>query len=69
LGELNRVLGEDCHLSVEIGQQGETPLELRDKLYQERLQQAFTSLASDAHVQFIEKRFAAELDKESVRPI
>jgi len=69
LGELNRVLGEECHLSVEVGDSGETPLELRDKLYQGRLQQAFTSLEQDANVQFIEKRFAAELDKESVRPI
>jgi DNA polymerase-3 subunit gamma/tau len=69
LGELNRVLGEECHLSVEIGQVGETPLELRDKLYQARLQQAFTSLGSDSHIQFIEKRFAAQIDKESVRPI
>ncbi|KJY83102.1 DNA polymerase III subunit gamma/tau [Vibrio galatheae] len=69
LDELNRVLGEECHLSVEIGEQGETPLELRDKLYQGRLKQAFTSLEQDANVQFIEKRFAAELDKESVRPI
>jgi DNA polymerase-3 subunit gamma/tau len=69
LGELNRVLGEDCQLSVEVGDSGETPLELRDKLYQGRLQQAFTSLENDPHVQFIEKRFAAELDSESVRPI
>jgi DNA polymerase-3 subunit gamma/tau len=33
------------------------------------LQQAFTSLENDEHVRFIERRFAAELDKESVRPI
>ncbi|MFM2589310.1 DNA polymerase III subunit gamma/tau [Vibrio sp. TBV020] len=69
LGELNRVLGEECQLSVEVGERGETPLELRDKLYQGRLQQAFTSLENDPHVQFIEKRFAAALDSESVRPI
>lgn len=69
LGELNRVLEQECQLSVEVGESGETPLELRDKLYQQRLQQAFTSLEEDQNVQFIEKRFAAELDKESVRPI
>ncbi|NOI81532.1 DNA polymerase III subunit gamma/tau [Vibrio tubiashii] len=69
LGELNRVLGEECHLSVQVGESGETPLELRDKLYQGRLKQAFTSLEQDQNVQFIEKRFAAQLDKESVRPI
>lgn len=69
LGELNRVLNQECHLSVEIGESGETPLELRDKLYQGRLQRAFDSLESDPNIQFIQKRFAAELDSESVRPI
>ena len=69
LGELNRVLNQECHLSVEIGESGETPLELRDKLYQGRLQQAFDSLESDTNIQFIQKRFAAQLDSESVRPI
>lgn len=69
LGELNRVLNQECHLSVEIGDSGETPLELRDKLYQGRLQQAFDSLESDSNIQFIQKRFAAQLDSESVRPI
>ena len=69
LGELNRVLNQECHLSVEIGESGETPLELRDKLYQGRLQRAFDSLENDPNIQFIQKRFAAELDSESVRPI
>lgn len=69
LQALNTTLGEECHLSVEVGASGETPLELRDKLYQGKLQQAFTSLESDEHVRFIEMRFAAELDKDSVRPI
>lgn len=67
--ELNRVLGEECHLSVEVGESGETPLELRDRLYQGRLQQAFNSLDNDQNVQFIERRFSAQLDKDSVRPI
>ncbi|MDF2153798.1 DNA polymerase III subunit gamma/tau [Vibrio sp. CAU 1672] len=66
---LNEVLGEECHLSVEIGDSGETPLELRDRLYQEKLQQALHSLESDPTVQFIERRFAATLDRDSVRPI
>lgn len=69
LSALNTVLGEDCHLSVDISENGETPLELRDRLYQEKLQQALNSLENDPHVQFIERRFAAELDKDSVRPI
>ncbi|AIU67455.1 DNA polymerase III subunit gamma/tau [Vibrio coralliilyticus] len=69
LEAVNRATGEECHLTVEIGDSGETPLELREKLYQGRLQQAFVSLENDSHVQFIEQRFAAELDKDSVRPI
>lgn len=69
LQALNTTLGETCHLSVEVGESGETPLELRDRLYQEKLQQAVLSLENDPHVQFIERRFAAELDKDSVRPI
>ncbi len=69
LNALNAVLGEECHLTVEIGEGGETPLELRDRLYQEKLQQALNSLENDPNVDFIERRFAAELDKESVRPI
>ncbi|WP_341662097.1 DNA polymerase III subunit gamma/tau [Vibrio sp.] len=66
---LNSVLGEQFELSVEVGESGETPLELREKLYQTKLQQAFTSLENDSNVQFIEQRFAAELDSDSVRPI
>ncbi|GEM74397.1 DNA polymerase III subunit gamma/tau [Vibrio sagamiensis] len=69
LQALNTTLGETCHLSVEVGESGETPLELRDRLYQEKLQQAVLSLENDPHVQFIERRFAAELDKDSIRPI
>ncbi|MCR9966119.1 DNA polymerase III subunit gamma/tau [Vibrio antiquarius] len=69
LKALNTVLDEECHMSIEIGESGETPLELRDRLYQEKLQQALNSLENDPNVQFIERRFAAELDKDSVRPI
>ncbi|EDP59226.1 DNA polymerase III subunit gamma/tau [Vibrio sp. AND4] len=69
LSALNEVLGQECHLSIGVGENGETPLELRDRLYQEKLQQALNCLESDPHVQFIERRFAAELDKDSVRPI
>ncbi|MFA0470641.1 DNA polymerase III subunit gamma/tau [Vibrio sp. 10N.222.51.E8] len=69
LQSLSTVLGEECHLSVEIGDGGETPLELRERLYQGKLKDAFTALENDANVQFIERRFAAELDRDSVRPI
>ncbi|MEZ9230828.1 DNA polymerase III subunit gamma/tau [Vibrio amylolyticus] len=66
---LGQAMGQPYELHVEIGESGETPLELREKLYQAKLQQAFDSLESDKHVQFIEARFAANLDRESVRPI
>ena len=69
LSALNQALGYECHLSVEIGEAGQTPLELRDKLYQSKLEQAFQSLEQDTIIQFIEQRFAAELDKNSVRPV
>ncbi|SON50130.1 DNA polymerase III subunit gamma/tau [Vibrio tapetis] len=66
---LSDVLGEACELTVSIGEDGQTPLELREALYQGKLQQAHQSLNDDHHVQFIQRRFAAELDRDSVRPI
>ncbi|MZI93463.1 DNA polymerase III subunit gamma/tau [Vibrio sp. CAIM 722] len=69
LEAINAQLGEDCQLTVTIGESGETPLELRERLYQSKLSQAMESLACDPNVQFIERRFNAELDKDSVRPI
>ncbi|EKO3963783.1 DNA polymerase III subunit gamma/tau [Vibrio fluvialis] len=69
LQALNDQLNEDCHLSVTIGEDGETPLELRERLYQGKLSCAIDNLVADPNVQFIERRFSAELDKDSVRPI
>lgn len=69
LTAFNRVLGESCHLSVTLGDEGTTPLELREHLYQAKLEQALASLDNDPHIQFIERRFAAQLDRDSVRPI
>ncbi|EEZ00518.1 DNA polymerase III subunits gamma and tau [Vibrio sp. RC586] len=66
---LNQVLGESCTLSITVGQGGETPLELRERLYQQKLTSALHSLQADPHVQFIERRFNAQLDGDSVRPI
>jgi len=66
---LSDVLGQACELTVIIGEDGQTPLELREALYQGKLQQAHQSLNGDHHVQFIQRRFAAELDADSVRPI
>ncbi|MGF1748737.1 DNA polymerase III subunit gamma/tau [Vibrio cionasavignyae] len=69
LASLNSALGESCHLSVAVSEQGITPLELRENIYQEKLTQAAAALQSDAHVQFIVTRFSAELDEESIRPL
>ncbi|CAM4431570.1 DNA polymerase III subunit gamma/tau [Vibrio agarivorans] len=66
---LNKALGSPHSLSIMIGEEGQTPLELREQLYQARLQQAFTSLNQDKHVQFMLNRFDAVLDEYSVRPI
>ncbi|HGS5403073.1 TPA: DNA polymerase III subunit gamma/tau [Vibrio cholerae] len=66
---LNHVLGEACSLNITVGQEGETPLELRERLYQQKLTSALHSLQADPHVQFIERRFNAQLDSDSVRPI
>ncbi|MFC1234274.1 DNA polymerase III subunit gamma/tau [Vibrio sp. F74] len=69
LSALNTVLGEDCHLTVEISDKGQTPLELREAIYKNKLHSAHQALEEDKNVQFIQTRFAAELDPESVRPI
>ncbi|WCE28919.1 DNA polymerase III subunit gamma/tau [Vibrio sp. SCSIO 43137] len=69
LKALSQALGQTCTLKVEIGEQGQTPLELRESLYQQKLKAAHTALDNDPNVQFIQARFAAELDSESVRPI
>ncbi|MGC9421632.1 DNA polymerase III subunit gamma/tau [Vibrio sp.] len=69
LQAINKQLGEECHLTVVIGEEGETPLELRERLYQQKLSFALESLTQDPNVQFIERRFNAVLDKQSVRPI
>ena len=69
MSALNHVLAEQCHLSIEIGEKGRTPLELREAIYQNKLEMAHNALANDPNVQFIQTRFAAELDSDSVRPI
>jgi len=66
---ISNAIGEPCQLYIDIGEEGKTPLELREISYQERWNQAYQSLQQDSTVQFIETRFRAELDKETVRPI
>ncbi|GAM61567.1 DNA polymerase III subunits [Vibrio ishigakensis] len=63
------VRGSFKPVEVTISNEGTSPLELRDSLYQQKLTQAFDNLHQDEHVQFMQTRFAAELDESSVRPI
>lgn len=65
---LSAQLGHACTLHIEISEEGETPLEQRERLYQEKLQQAFESLQTDPNIVFMQQRFSAQLDAESVRP-
>jgi DNA polymerase-3 subunit gamma/tau len=67
--ELSRVLGDAIELSIEVGELGQTPLELREARYQEKLAHAYQQLSADPNVNFIQTRFNAELDQESVRPL
>ncbi|WP_038181793.1 DNA polymerase III subunit gamma/tau [Vibrio rhizosphaerae] len=66
---LEYVLGMTCALEIRIGDDGVTPLEGRELRYQAKLEQAFVSLHDDPNVQFIQQRFQAQLDQESVRPV
>lgn len=66
---LTAVTGQQRAISVQVDEQGQTPLELREILYHAKLEKAFESLENDEHIKFIEARFSAELDRESVRPI
>ncbi len=56
-------------LQVVISDEGETPLELKDTLYQGKLTAAHDALNKDNNVQFLKTRFDATLDSDSVRPL
>ncbi|PSV78365.1 DNA polymerase III subunit gamma/tau [Photobacterium leiognathi] len=66
---LSSVLGHPVALNIVLGEEGITPLELREELYQQKLLHAKQSLDNDPNVMFICQRFAAQLDEDSVRPI
>ncbi len=66
---ISRQNGENIQIEIHIGDSGITPLERREKHYQKKLETAFSSLEADPNVRFIRQRFAAELDRDSVRPI
>ncbi|OAN18528.1 DNA polymerase III subunit gamma/tau [Photobacterium jeanii] len=62
-------LEQSIELTIELSDEGQTPLEWRDAIYQQKLGQAKQSLMQDPNVKFICQRFAAALDEESIRPI
>jgi DNA polymerase-3 subunit gamma/tau len=66
---LQAKLGSECQLTISVSDLGMTPLELRESLYQQKLTLAQQSLDSDETVQFFLRRFQADLDAESIRPI
>jgi DNA polymerase-3 subunit gamma/tau len=68
-GALSEKTGTFCQVQVEIGEQGQTPLELKDGLYQQKLTHAYQALQQDQNIQFLQTRFGAELDSDTVRPI
>jgi len=66
---LAEILEQEIELHIKPGDNGRTPLEWREFIYQQKLDQAKTSLQQDPHVTFICQRFSAVLDEESVRPL
>ena len=66
---LETELQAEIELVIEVSVQGITPLEWRDKIYQEKLVQAHQSLQNDPNVHFLSQRFSAALDDASIRPI
>ncbi|WP_342755033.1 DNA polymerase III subunit gamma/tau [Pantoea sp. MBD-2R] len=46
-----------------------TPLEWRQKIYEEKLAQARQSIIADTHIQTLRRFFDADVDEESIRPL
>ena len=66
---LSELFDAQIELMIEFSDKGRSPLEWREAIYQQKLDQARESLHSDPNVNFIRQRFAAVLDEESVRPL
>ena len=65
---LCQYLQTQIQLEIQISQEGKTPLEWYEYLYQDKLNNAKQSLHDDRNVQFLCQRFAATLDEDSIRP-
>ncbi|MGF1737453.1 DNA polymerase III subunit gamma/tau [Photobacterium satsumensis] len=66
---MSELFAETVSLEVELSDKGRSPLEWREAIYQQKLDQAKQSLMSDPNVNFICQRFSAVLDEDSVRPL
>ncbi|MGX9418930.1 DNA polymerase III subunit gamma/tau [Vibrio sp. WJH972] len=73
ISELSRAISSQLQRTIDvdisIGNDGVTPLERREQIYQDKLTTAIKNLETDANVHFLKQRFSAELDIDSVRPI
>ena len=68
---LSAAAGETVELVIEEddNQQTLTPLEWRQAIYDEKLEQARQSISDDPHIRTLQKLFDADLDPESIRPV
>ena len=66
---INELFAENVSLEIELSDKGRSPLEWREAIYQQKLDQAKHSLQADPNVNFICQRFSAVLDEDSVRPL
>jgi DNA polymerase-3 subunit gamma/tau len=73
VAELSRAISQQLsrtiNIEIRVGEEGITPLERRELHYQQKLSRAIEQLEADQNVRFLQQRFAAELDRDSVRPI
>ncbi|TKI06256.1 DNA polymerase III subunit gamma/tau [Martelella alba] len=72
---LTSALGADLGAPVELTVVADdnpavrTPLEWRQAIYEEKLQQARQAIIADTHIQTLQRFFDAELDEDSIRPV
>ncbi|MDP5291088.1 DNA polymerase III subunit gamma/tau [Oceanimonas sp. CHS3-5] len=62
-------LGRAITLNVVLGEQGTTPAEVEQQLFQAARARARDEIEADDAVQFLISRFAAELDVDSIEPM
>lgn len=69
--ELTKIYGKTVELIIQADDNPQllTPLEWRQVIYEEKLEQARQALVNDSHLQTLLKLFDAELDEDSIRPV